>query len=228
MDEPPPRPVPAREGYELWAPTYGAENPLTFFDELAVRELSPPIVGKALLDGGCGTGRRLPDIGPHAARLAVGIDLVPAMLERGRRAGKRLLACADLRSLPFGHRLFDIVWCRLVIGHLAELALAYAELARVLRPGGCVVVTDFHPVAARAGYVRSFRDSAGTIHTLEHHVHDPADHDRAAGQAGLPPAIRVELRVNPAVRDFYASAGMLDRYAQQIDMPLLLGLRFGG
>ena len=229
MSEAPTTPLPAREGYRLWASTYEVENPVTVLDEAAVHQLTPPLAGQALLDAGCGTGRRLRSAGAQAARRTIGIDLVPEMLKQGRHRAEELsLAAADVRALPFGDRRFDVVWCRLVLGHVRGLEPAYHELARVTGRGGSVIVTDFHPAAARAGHVRTFRDAEGTSRVIEHHVHQPLDHQSAAARAGLSLDARLDLVVGPAVRGFYQTAGMLDRYVQQQGLPLLLALRFRG
>ncbi|HEX6908925.1 MAG TPA: class I SAM-dependent methyltransferase, partial [Longimicrobium sp.] len=151
--EMPPPPLAPREAYRLWAPVYEGETAVSFVDDRLVGALTPPLRGRRLLDAGCGTGRRLRDAGDAA--LVAGADLTPEMLACGRRAdgpAPALLAAADVRALPFAARAFDVVWCRLVVGHLPTLHQAYGELARVCRPGGTVIVTDFHPEAARAGH----------------------------------------------------------------------------
>ena len=189
--------------------------------------LTPELEGLALLDAACGTARRLVfrDLAP---RLAAGIDLVFEMLARGRRVPGRpaATASADLRALPFPARRFDVVWCRLAAGHLPDLAPLYAELSRVLRPCGYVVVTDFHPEAIRRGHARSFRDAAGTPHAVAHVVHDAAEHEEAAARAGLAFDAGGWLTVGSEVRPFYERAGKLDRYARDAGMPLLLAMRF--
>jgi malonyl-CoA O-methyltransferase len=220
-------PLPARLGYRLWAPTYGDENPTTALDVAGVEQLTPPLAGAALLDAGCGTGCRLATAGVNDSRLAVGIDLVSDMVRRGKDHDPELrLTVADVKALPFRDHLFDVVWCRLVIGYVRELGAVYDELGRVTRPGGCAIVTDFHPAAARAGLVRSFRDAQGVVHVLEHHVHERPAHGDAAARAGLSFDVGLDLAVGPGVRGFYEGAGMLDRYEQQRGLPLVLALRF--
>lgn len=216
-------PIPAREGYRIWADRYDAETAVSALDERCVARLTPPLDGRALLDAGCGTGRRLPPPGAHVR--AVGADLTFAMLAAGRatRPGAALVN-AELRALPFRDATFDVVWCRLVLGHLPSVDAAYGELARVCRAGGRVIVTDFHPAAAHAGHTRTFRDADGRLHAIEHFIHEVADHDRAARAARLRRAEHVEMAVGPAVRPFYARADALDRYERQRGLPLVLAL----
>jgi SAM-dependent methyltransferase len=216
-----------REAYRLWSDTYDEENPLTALDERAVAILTPGLHGLDLLDAACGTGRRLV-FREGAPRSAAGIDLVFEMLARGRRVPGRpaATAAADVRAFPFPAARFDVVWCRLAAGHLPALEPLYAELARVLRPGGCAVVTDFHPEAIRRGHARIFRDAAGDAHAVEHVVHEPAGHDAAARAAGLSFHSGGSLGVGAEVRPFYERAGKLDRFERDAGLPLLLAMRF--
>ncbi|TCS14898.1 class I SAM-dependent methyltransferase [Caulobacter sp. BK020] len=215
-----------REGYRRWAPTYAAETAISYLDTALVAELTPPLAGKALLDAGCGTGRRLPMAG---AALAVGVDLSPEMLQAGvglgvDRPDLRTLV-GDVRDLPLPDQAFDVVWCRLVLGHLPECETAYGELARVAAAGATVIVTDFHPVAAAAGHRRTFRDATG-VHELEHHVHSVERHLEAARRAGLSLAALREARIGDAARPFYAQAGKLALYRQHLDLPVVLAAAF--
>ncbi len=216
-----------REAYRLWSETYDAENPLTTLDEVAVRLLTPDLRGRDLLDAACGTGRRLV-FHSAAPRSAVGIDLVYEMLAMGRRNPARPAATAeaDLRALPFPAARCDVAWCRLAAGHLPSLGALYGELARVLRPGGSAVVTDFHPEAVRRGHARIFRDASGAIHEVVHVVHETEDHEAAAAGAGLSFDAGTGLAVGEETRVFYERAGKLDRYRRDAGMPLLLALRF--
>lgn len=116
--------------------------------------------GDAVLDAGCGTGRALPAlrtaVGPEGTVL--GVDLTPAMLEAAVRAGRdrsgRLLL-ADVARLPLRSGALDAVFAAGLVSHLAHPGPDLAELARVVRPGGRLVL--FHPVgraalAARHGH----------------------------------------------------------------------------
>ncbi len=150
------------------------------------------------------------------------------MLRHGRADGARPRATAegDLRALPVASSRFDVVWCRLAAGHLADVRPLYRELARVLVPGGTAVVTDFHPAAIRAGHRRLFRDASGRSHLVAHVVHPAEDHERAAAAARLAFDARLDLPVGDGVRVFWEWANALDRFERDRGLPLLLALRF--
>ena len=215
-------PLAPRAAYALWAPSYEAETAISFVDDRLVAALTPPLAGLRLLDAGCGTGRRLHAV--DGAALAAGADLTWEMLAAGPEP--RPFAAADVRALPFAAASFDVVWCRLVVGHLPDPAPAYAELGRVCAPGGTVVVTDFHPDAARAGHTRSFRDADGTLHDVEHHLHSLDDHLAAATAAGLTLSERRDGVIDDALKPFYTRAGRLDRYAADEGLAVVLALSF--
>lgn len=210
------------EAYLRWAPTYEEVGALAELDELAVRRLDPSPDGP-LLDAACGTGRRLRGADGAFRCGAFGIDLVLPMLLAGARGAA--VAAADLMALPFAAGSFRTAWCRLAIGHVAEAERVYAELGRALAPGGRLVVTDFHPDAARRGLVRSFR-SGGELLAVEHHVHEVDAHRRAAADAGLALETLLEVPAGEEVRARFEAAGKLDAWEAQRDLPVLLALAF--
>jgi malonyl-CoA O-methyltransferase len=214
----------AREGYRRWAPSYEGETAISYLDDELVCALTPPLAGKRLLDAGCGTGRRLRGI--EAAK-AVGVDLSPDMLAAGAGLQPRHVQTliGDVRALPLPDAAFDVVWCRLVIGHLPDCAKAYAELGRVAAPGATVIVTDFHAAAWSAGHRRTFRDPEG-VHEVEHHVHDMRTQIAAAREAGLIIEAVSDAPIGPSVRDFYDRAGRIDLYADHAGLPVVLALSF--
>ncbi len=211
----------ARDGYRLWAPTYDTETAVSFLEGRLVAELDVPTAGRRLLDVGCGTSRRFDAMDVD---LAVGVDLTVEMLECAPPG--RALAAGDVRALPIADATFDVVWCRLVVGHVPDLTSAYAELARVCRRDGDLIVTDFHPDAVAAGHRRTFRDVAGVSHELEHHVHTAEAHASAARASGLTVGQRMDGVVGSSIEPFYAAAGRMDVYGAQRGLRLVLGLSF--
>jgi ubiquinone/menaquinone biosynthesis C-methylase UbiE/DNA-binding transcriptional ArsR family regulator len=102
------------------------------------------------LDLGTGTGRMIELLGPRVER-GIGIDLSRDMLAVARvnleRAGLRHCAVrqGDIYQLPFPTASFDAVLVHQVLHYVDRPAAAVAEAARVLRPGGRLVIVDFAP-----------------------------------------------------------------------------------
>lgn len=216
----------ASAGYRLWAPSYSDETAITYLEDRLVSAITPPLGGLRLLDAGCGTGRRLRDAG---AGMSAGLDASSEMLAAGVARDGPLsgieLVVGDVRAMPFSAGAFDVVWCRLVLGHLVRIEQAYAELGRVADLDATVIVSDFHPAAHDAGHRRSFR-ACGEVIELEHHVHRPEHHVDAARHAGLALSQIREAVIGSDVESFYESAGMAGVYPHHVGLPVVLVLSF--
>ena len=100
-----------------------------------------------LLDIGTGTGRLLERLAPGVTR-GLGIDASRAMLAlaRSRLSKPELAHCAvrqaDMYRLPISDCAFDTVVLQMVLHYAEDPAAALAEAARVLRPGGLLLVVD--------------------------------------------------------------------------------------
>jgi malonyl-CoA O-methyltransferase len=208
--------VNALEGYRLWAPTYAAETATSFLDDELARTMLSGLPHGHLLDAGCGIGRRI-----HNMPSAVGLDQSPEMLAAGVAQN---VMVGDVRAMPFASELFDMIWCRLVLGHLPDARPAYLEFARVCRKGGYVFVTDFHPDAARAGHRRTFNAAEGTVHELEHYIH--IDHVQLARETGLTLVSSGEGVVGPSILKFYARGIGLGAYKRDIGLKLVSAFLF--
>lgn len=103
------------------------------------------LAGRRVLDLGCGTGRIAKELADRGAQVS-GVDPSPAMLEQARaRCGRAVdLRRASAEELPFRDASFERTVLHLVV-HLLDRPRAFAELARVLAPGGRVVIATFSP-----------------------------------------------------------------------------------
>ena len=100
-----------------------------------------------VLDVGCGTGILAGLVVPHVRRL-VAVDIATAGLSEGRRLAPSCRFVAyDGGALPFAERSFDLAYMVCVLHHVAVGAreLLMQEVARVVRPGGVVVVFEHNP-----------------------------------------------------------------------------------
>ncbi len=201
------------------AEAHAVEAVVSHLENAAVARLAVPMAGCVLLDVGCGTASRLRDTG---ADLAVGVDMTPEVLVLSR--GDVRLVAGDVRALPFSSLTFDIVWCRLMIGHVREMEAAYGELSRVCCMGGVVIVTDLSAESLGAEYARTSRDAGGPTHELEHFAHTIERQAVAAYDVGLRLEKRQDGIVDPSVQQLYVDAGRQAAYQAQLGMPLVRAL----
>jgi ubiquinone/menaquinone biosynthesis C-methylase UbiE len=137
------RPITTREGYDRWAPFYDEPgNELLEIEQPIVREILDGLPVGVALDAACGTGR-------HTAYLAtlghevIGVDTSPEMLARAReKVPDGVFYEADLHDLPLADDAVDLVVCAIALSHVEDLDRALAELVRVLRPDGHLVISD--------------------------------------------------------------------------------------
>ncbi|MFC3735508.1 methyltransferase domain-containing protein [Paractinoplanes deccanensis] len=116
----------------------------------AAVDVAAPAPGDLALDVGCGTGRALPAlataVGPTGR--VIGVDCTPEMLAQARtRSGADLLV-ADALHLPLPSAQAAVVFAAGLVHHLPDPAAGLAELARVTRPDGRLLL--FHPSGRRA------------------------------------------------------------------------------
>jgi ubiquinone/menaquinone biosynthesis C-methylase UbiE len=210
------------EGYERWAPSYPQEpgNPLMRAEQQLMLASFPAVAGRCVLDLACGSGRYVRLLRAAGAAQVVALDASPGMLRRVSGAAR---VCASMARLPFGAAAFDVVVSGLAVGHAADIGAWMAEVARVLKPGGTCLYSDFHPQAAQAGLSRSFTDERQQSYTLPHFTHEPAAQRAAAAAAGLAISMAREVRVGMELTEsFEGSEGFYQRWP---GLPLVLVVR---
>jgi ubiquinone/menaquinone biosynthesis C-methylase UbiE len=108
-----------------------------------VREFVPLTGEERALDAGAGTGALAFALAP-LVREVVAVDLVPELLERGRAKAPANVTFVegDAEKLDLDRASFDLAGTLRTLHHLARPELVVAELSRVTRPGGLVLVVD--------------------------------------------------------------------------------------
>jgi ubiquinone/menaquinone biosynthesis C-methylase UbiE len=140
----------ARAHYDRWARVYGRSRLLPSLQKKAVAELGLR-AGDRLLDVACGAGKVVVETAPRVQR-AVGVDLSDGMLAL---AHQRLAAEREMRALtnvefhqapsdalPFEAASFTAIVCTTALHHFPDPEESIAEMARVLSPGGRIVIGD--------------------------------------------------------------------------------------
>lgn len=177
--------VDAVTGYGLWSATYDQPNSAFDLDEPLVQEIVDALPVGVALDAACGTGRCAEFLTGRGHRV-IGVDSSPDMLARARaRVAQGKFLLGDLKQLPVADASVDLVMCALALTHVPALGPVLAEFARVLRPGGHLVITDVHPERVALGSVPSVRGADGRPGRLSAHRHLIGDYLRAALAVGL-------------------------------------------
>ncbi|MGI5322524.1 class I SAM-dependent methyltransferase [Actinomadura nitritigenes] len=191
-------PVP---GYRIWARTYDEEpNGAFAVDAPIVAEILDALPAGDALDAACGTGRFSAVLAERGHRV-VGVDGSADMIDRARaRVPDADFRTGDLCRLPVAGGSMDLVVCALALTHVPALPPVLAEFARVLRPGGHLVISDVHPERVLRGSVPSVRDAEGRPGRIVSHRHSVGDYLRAALPLGFRPH-RCEEPVPPASED---------------------------
>ncbi|WP_404287288.1 class I SAM-dependent methyltransferase [Glutamicibacter arilaitensis] len=147
----------AAAAYDQIADGYTAENDTSLLNEYynrpAIRALLGEVKGHHVLDAGCGSGPNIVDLLELGATV-VGIDGSAAMLEiaRDRLGVEADLRVADLAApLPFEDETFDDVLCSLSLHYLKDWQDTLAQIKRVLKPGGRLILSVEHPFATWFG-----------------------------------------------------------------------------
>jgi ubiquinone/menaquinone biosynthesis C-methylase UbiE len=184
------REVNVGEGYAIWASFYDQEhNPLIMTEQPRVTRLLESLPAPATaLDVATGTGRWAIYLAKRGVQMTA-IDQSEEMLAVAREKAKAASLSisfhhADLRSgLPFPSGAFDLVVCALALSSFEDLSAPINECCRVVRPGGHLLITDFHPQAIKNGWEPTiFRGEDGYI--LPHPHHDVAEYLDAITENG--------------------------------------------
>ncbi|MEU5403292.1 class I SAM-dependent methyltransferase [Streptomyces sp. NPDC005963] len=176
----------AADGYASWSSIYDT-LPSSYIEveEPIVHEILDRLPAGDALDAACGTGRQTRALTSRGFR-TIGVDQSPQMLEKARgHAPEAQYRVGRLESLPLDDESVDVAVCSLAMTHLAELDAGVAELARVVKPGGRIIITDMHPFVISLQGQCLFVHGSEQLAFVRNHVHLASDYLNAFARAGL-------------------------------------------
>jgi phosphatidylethanolamine/phosphatidyl-N-methylethanolamine N-methyltransferase len=145
------------QAYDRWAPIYDLVFGGVFSKGRRAAIAATNKIGGRVLEVGVGTGISLPQYAPHVRLF--GTDISAAMLEKAKRRVAEFhlknvegLAVMDAEKLEFPDNSFDVVMAQYVVTAVPNPEAALDEFARVLRPGGELIILT--RVSADAGMRR--------------------------------------------------------------------------
>lgn len=216
-----PRELPQRQvdpGYAEWAESYDEPgNDTIALEEPVVRSLLDEFPAGLILDAGCGTGRHTGYLAA-AGHNVVGVDASEQMLRRARSQLPQVaFEQGELTALPLPDGAVSAAVCALTLSHLPDLAPSVGELARALRPGGRLVISNPHPFATGILNWRAvYTTPDGERREIPEYPHLHGDYISAFGAAGLRVRRLIEPTLTAQQARHRAKLGRADLYEQAL------------
>ncbi len=151
--------------------------------------------GEQVLDVGCGTGTLAMDVARRVGRAGrvAGVDPGTEQIARARAKAARRHVPIEfqigvIEQLPFPDQTFDVVLSTLMMHHLPTplKRQGLAEIARVLKPGGRLIIADFKRKKDRAGQAARFHAGGSSMQDLAAMVSDAGFEDLETEEMRLP------------------------------------------
>lgn len=164
------------EKYDVWSYQYSNEpfNPLMESEhELLITKLQTCCLNRSVVDAACGCGRISKICIDYGAKDITAFDISYAMVEKCKEINKNAVLKVmqgNILDIPLSNNSFDLFISSLAIGHVHDLFTALSEAKRVIKNGGDIIISDFHPIRALCGFTRGFTINNSYI-KLEHFIH---------------------------------------------------------
>jgi ubiquinone/menaquinone biosynthesis C-methylase UbiE len=219
------------QAYDLWASGYDDQpgNLMLDMDEALCDQFfnEITIAGKTVADVGCGTGRHWKKIMDKKPGRLIGFDVSEEMLKKLREkfphAETYCVANHHLQGIK--NNSCDIIISTLTIAHIENAEDAMLEWDRVLKPGGELIITDYHPELLGKGGKRTFRHKGKTI-TVKNYIH-PIEKLRAiARQLHWNEMSFAGRKIDASVRAYYEKQQALSLFEQYKGVMVIYGIHF--
>ena len=177
-----------QRAYTDWSITYDSDRNLTRdLDLMVTRQILSGRQYQTILELGCGTGKNT-GLLLQLSEQVYSLDFSMGMLEQAKRkiqSGRVGFAVADLtKPWPCKDQSVDLIVCNLVLEHVRDLSVIFAEAQRVLVPGGEFFISELHPFRQYGGTKANFQRGQETIE-IPAFVHHLSDFTEGASQNGL-------------------------------------------
>ena len=224
-----PKEIDPESAYDLWSQQYDNQPDnlmLALDDEIffgLINNIS--LTDKIILDVGCGTGRHWKKILEREPQEIIGYDVSEGMLkvlrEKFPKAQTHHLGDEYLRDLR--NNYCDIIISTLTVAHIENIEESVEEWFRVLRPGGDIIITDYHPDALVKGGKRTFTHNKKVI-AVKNYIHSIKKFKEIANKLQLQVAGFTEKHIDESVRHYYEKADALSIYNRFKGVPIIYGI----
>ena len=219
----------AVEAYDVWSFSYDNQpgNLMLDLDEKIFGDLikNIDIQNKVVADIGCGTGRHWLKIYEGKPKLVIGFDVSAGMLNQliQKFPSADVQLTTNNRLNTVSDSFLDCLITTLTIAHINNLEEAVSSWSRVLKNGGDLILTDFHPAMLARGGKRSFSHDGITL-SVVNYVHPLEKVKKLFSQYGFAVVKQIEKEVNEEVRSYYKMQNALQIYDRFKGTPVIYGL----
>lgn len=217
-----------RKAYDLWSEQYDEQpdNLMLALDEDIFSNLITfaSLKDKTIADIGCGTGRHWKQLLKYRPARLIGLDISKGMLqhlnEKYPFTETRLISHS---TLPLQNNSFDMIISTLVIAHIRKIKKAFYEWNRVLKSGGEIIITDYHPELLGKGGDRTFLYH-GKLIAVKNYIHSIEEIRRLAEIMNWQIREFTERKIDEKVARYYEEKGATSIFKKFQGTPLIYGM----
>jgi ubiquinone/menaquinone biosynthesis C-methylase UbiE len=217
------------DAYDLWSDDYDKQpdNLMLHLDAKLFSQLIDPIVikDKHIADIGCGTGRHWPTLFGKQPVALTGFDVSGGMLkklnEKYPEAHTRLITDNLFSDIP--DATYDVIVSTLTVAHIEDIEEAILAWSRLLKHGGEIIITDFHPHTLAFGGKRTFKHN-NTVMTVRNYVHPIYAIKDVMLKNNFRLLSQEEIKIDESMKPFYTKQNALHVYEKYKGFPVIYGI----
>ena len=218
-----------QKAYDVWAANYDQQPGnlvLAMDEELFVLLLGgTDLQNRTVVDIGCGTGRHWPTILRLQPGRLAGYDVSPGMLQKlkNKFPEAEVWQLHDHHLQQLENESVDCIVSTLALAHMPDFGAVIQEWNRVLKPGGIIILTDYHPVALERGGERTFRHE-GKLIAVRNYIYPLEQVRNSFRQLGIQEIRFAERVIDDSVKSYYEEQNALALFERFKGVPMIYGL----
>ncbi|WP_183564841.1 class I SAM-dependent methyltransferase [Mucilaginibacter sp. SP1R1] len=217
------------EAYDLWAADYDMQpdNLMLYLDGRLFSTFMDQIViaDKQIADIGCGTGRHWPVIFSKRPAGLTGFDVSGGMLNKLKnkypKASTHLITDNLFSTVP--DAMFDVIVSTLTVAHIEHIEEAIQAWGRLLKSGGEMIITDFHPHTLAFGGKRTFKYN-NSVMAVRNYVHPIYTIKEVLLNNGFHLLNQEEIKIDDSMKPFYVKQNALHVFEKYKGFPVIYGI----
>ena len=217
------------EAYDLWSAEYDMQpdNLMLHLDGKLFSYLFSQVnvKGRQVADIGCGTGRHWPLIFSKEPAGLTGFDVSGGMLKKltEKYPAARTSLITDNLFSGIADAAYDLIISTLTVAHIEDIDEAIHAWSRLLKSGGEIIITDFHPHTLASGGKRTFKHNKAVI-AVRNYVHPIYTIKEALLKNNFYLLSQEEIKINDDMKSFYARQNAMHVFEKYKGFPVIYGI----